>query len=245
MKHMRVRRLAVILLVVGVIGGALAGFFRGEKGGVEERRSVAVEGLDEMGDSAWMVDRQARGGAEQDQDVLAVEGVEATAEENALVAEMVGLRQMAVGTGLELAPDEWVKLAQVTRRMQGVRSAVEAEIGAVSAVAPGRWRMDVPGYVEAGAAMRARFFGEIGEVLGTNVAVEVIDKLGPAFEGYFAGFGVSLQTLEIVGGEREWRVTRTVAYSKEANGGEQMAVRRETFFAGEEEAWVGKLRVEG
>lgn len=238
---MRGRRLAVILLTMGVIGGVLAGFFRGEKGGLEGRASVAGGGREKV----RAVERETRDRGERERDSLAVEVVEATAEENALVAEMVALRQMAAGTGLELAAEEWLGLAEVTRRMQVVRNEVEAEIGAVSVVAPGRWRMDVPGYVETGAAMRARFFGEIGEVLGAALAVEVIDKLGPAFEGYFAGFGVSLQTLDILSGENEWRVTRTVAYSKDANGAENLAVRRETFFAGRDVAWVGKLAAEG
>ncbi len=199
-----------------------------------------------------MTDRKAVEGARGHSRAFAAREsrvVVATEEENAALAEVIGLQQMAVGTGLELAPEQWVALAQVTRRAQAVRGAVEAEIGAVQVVAPGRWRMDVPGYVETGAAMRARFFLEMGDVLGKRVAAEVIDKLGPALEGYFAGFGVSLQTLDIVddprGGEGEWIVTRTVAYSKDATSGEQIAVRRETFFAGRRDGWVAKLRVEG
>lgn len=246
---MRVRRVAGILLVIGLIGGAVAGFRATAAGEASGSGREVDDGI--LREAKSRTEREAAEGAHGHTALAAGESreVEATVEENAALAELIGLQQMAEGTGLELAPEQWVALAQVTRRTQVVRGAVEAELGAVQLVAPGRWRMDVPGYVETGAAMRARFFLEMGEVLGKSVAADVIDKLGPALEGYFAGFGVSLQTLDIVddprGGAGEWIVTRTVAYSKDAASGEQVAVRRETFFAGRGNSWVGKLRVEG
>ena len=245
---MRVRRVAGILLVAGAIGGAVAGF-RGMGRTVEKSASelTAHAGGGKVTNPA----RAEPGDRARGDHALTLPGTperawEATEEENAVVAELIELRQMAEGTGLELAPEQWVALAAVTRRTQLVRSRVEAEIGAVEAVAPGRWRMDVPGYAAAGAAMRARFFGEIGEALGAGVAAEVIDRLGPALEGYFAGFGVSLQTLDIAADPRgaagDWQVTRTVAYSKNAMGGDQVAVRRETYFAQREDPVVERLR---
>ncbi len=247
---MRARRVAGILLVMGVIGGALAGFRA-----VRERGARCDgEALGRAGKEIWRAEAETRERKNHSLSPLnrgrsfaaAMEVVEATEEENAVLAETIELQQMADGTGLELAPEQWAALAEVTRRMQVWRGVVEAEIGAVQVIAPGRWRMDVPGYVETGAGMRARFFGEIDHVLGSSVAAEVIDKLGPAFEGYFAGFGVSLQTLDISGDERgsevEWQVTRTIAYSKDVTSGDQVTVRRETYFAGHEDPVVVRVR---
>jgi len=211
--------------------------------GMEEERVVAEERVNFVG-AGKVVGGGERDGAREGHalTLVATKTVEATAEENARVAEVIELQRMAEGTGLDLAPEQWVALAEVTRRTQAVRGAVEVERAIGTEIAAGRWRMDVPGYADVGAAMRARFFWEIGEVLGAGVAVEVIDRLGPAFEGYFAGFGVSLQTLEIAAGAGEWVVTRAVAYAKEASGGEQVTVRRETYFAESDDPWVAVLR---
>ncbi len=247
---MRVRGLAGILLVMGAIGGALAVFGGKERRDAWDARTSEGAADASVGEVIWKAERESR---EIQNHALAARElaatarvVEATEEENAALAETIQLQQMAEGTGLELAPEQWAALAEVTRRMQVWRGVVEAEIGAVQVVAPGRWRMDVPGYVEMGAGMRARFFGEIGDVLGARVAADVIDKLGAEFEGYFAGFGVSLQTLDISGDQRGsdegWQVTRTIAYSKNVTSGEQVTVRRETYFVGREDPVVVRVR---
>ena len=243
---MRVCRVAGILLVMGAIGGALAGF-RGAGEGASELAAGDVGAIE----ATPIEHGEARKAVEIGSLALAVTKglavMELSGDENAAVAEMSELQLMGGEAGLVLASEQWAALAEVTLRTQAVRQAYEAEIASTTQVAPGRWRLDVPGYAEAGARLRAKFFSEMGGALGASVAAEVIEKIGPALEGHFAGFGVSLQTLDVVGDSRaaasgDYVVTRTVAYSRDAGSGEQVAVRRETYFAGWGDPVVEKLR---
>ena len=107
----------------------------------------------------------------------------------------------------------------------------------------GRYRLEVPAYPNAGDALRAKFDAELRAHLGENAAAEVVTHLGRALEGHFGGFGVSVQTLELAGGE----LTRTVRFWNAVEGSERLTTRRETHFPGLEDpdgqAWGALMSV--
>jgi hypothetical protein len=162
--------------------------------------------------------------------MLTAEPVKLAADDAAAVAEMAELQILAEGTGLVLDSAQWAKLAGVTLDVQTIRQNYEAEIARTTAVAPGRYRVEIPGYASAGATLRAKFYAALGRELGETIAADVIEKLGARLEGHFGGFGVSLQTLEVAttsaGGDLE--ITRTVNYWNRAEEGERLVTRRET-----------------
>lgn len=168
----------------------------------------------------------------------------------ALVAEIAELQMLAEGTELELDSRQWSAFAEVTLRMEAVQRNFEAEIAKATELAPGRYRLEIPGYAAAGTALRAKFVAALGLELGDGVAAEILDQLGARLEGRFGGFGVSLQTLDIEAGApgtlADCEVTRTVTYWKSAAGGEQLAERRETHLPAWEdpsgERWGALLR---
>ena len=123
---------------------------------------------------------------------------------------------------------EWAALATVTLNTQAVRHAYEAEIAVATVSEGGEGRLEIPAYVEAGAALRTEFYGELLKALGEVAASEVVTKLSERLESRFAGFGAAVQTLDI--SLREGCVTRTVAYWDEPDLGGETRTRRETIF---------------
>lgn len=159
---------------------------------------------------------------------------ELSADAARLTAEIAALQLLAQDSDLELASRQWAVLAEVTQEIQAVRQAYEATLATTAVVAPGRFRMEIPAYAAAGDALRARFHALLGERLGEANAAEVLARIGTRLEGHFAGFGVSVQALEITGDPREAgaevAVTRTVRYWNSVEGGDQLTTRRETHF---------------
>ena len=160
------------------------------------------------------------------------------AEEAALIGEMSQLHLLAEDSGLELNPAQWERFAAVTLQLQAVRQEFEAQIAHVTAVAPGRYQVEIPDYAAAGGALRRKFYATLGAELGEAVAADIADRLGGGLEGYFGGFGVSRQTLEVSapsGGAAEVEVTRTITYVKDLDGAPRVITRRETVFPGWED----------
>jgi hypothetical protein len=251
---MRLRRSAAILLVAALFtGGVTIGL--GLAGRTETTTGVAFAlqpvagraGTSESATRREPVKLAPKAAA------LAVVPVAApaklTGDEAAAVAEMAELQLLAQGTGLVLDSVQWAKLAAVTLDVQTIRQNYEAEIAQTTALAPGRYRVEIPGYVSAGATLRAKFYAALGRELGDAVAADVIEKMGARLEGHFGGFGVSLQTLEVAttsaGGDVE--ITRTVNYWNRAEEGERLVTRRETHLPAWEdpsgERWGAMLAV--
>lgn len=153
-------------------------------------------------------------------------------DETALLGATCELQMLAEGTELELNGDQWSALAAVTMDIQTIRHTYEAEIATVQAVEPGRYRVEVPVYSQAGDALRSQFHDALRAELGEMKAAEVVEKLGRRLEGHFAGFGVSVQTLDIVArpesGRTGFEVTRTVRYWASEGGDDRLVTRRET-----------------
>lgn len=163
---------------------------------------------------------------------------ELTPDAAALTAEIAELQMLAADSGLELQTRQWAALATATLKIQAIRQAFEATIATAAPLAEGRFRVEIPAYAAAGDALRARFQAELREQLGEANAAEVLQQIGARLEGRFAGFGVSVQTLDIVvdrsGGGGDV-VTRTVNYWNGVAGGERLTTRRETHFPDRED----------
>lgn len=157
----------------------------------------------------------------------------------ALVAETSALQLLAQDTELDLNARQWSALAAVTLNIQAVRQAYEATIATATKGVAGRTRIEVPAYASAGDALRAKFHAELREQLGEANAAEIVEKLGAQLEGHFAGFGVSVQTLDItlapLGDTAGCEVTRTVQYWNSVAGENRLTTRRETHFPGLED----------
>lgn len=164
-----------------------------------------------------------------------VPAVEASAAATAQVAEIVALQLLAQETELELSARQWAELAKVTAEIQAVRHAYEASIAVATVREPGRSRIEIPAYPVAGDALRARFHAGLREQLGEANAAEILERLGARLEGHFAGFGVSVQTLEISGAAAELAVTRTIRFWNSIEGQERLTTRRETHFPSRED----------
>lgn len=150
----------------------------------------------------------------------------------AQLAEVVALQQLAGGE-LQLTPRQWATFAAVSSHFQAVRHAYEATLGEVRVTAPNQVRVEIPAYPEAGDALRARFFAELAAQMGHVAADEIGRRMGSKLEGYFAGFGVSVQTLEFEAGAQQaddYRVTRTIRYWDAVAAGQELNTRRETHF---------------
>jgi len=163
-----------------------------------------------------------------------MEPLELSSDDNLLVAEMCDLQLMAQGTNLALDSTQWSSLAAVVLRTQAIRHAFEAQIATSQKIAPDRYRMEIPSYADAGEVLREKFVAELTAKLGEPAAKEVMAKLGGALEGRFAGFGVSVQTLEITaspGGEpSDSQIVRTAEYWNRVENTERVATRREVHF---------------
>ena len=162
------------------------------------------------------------------------ETLELSAAGNQLVAEMCDLQLMAQGTDLSLDSSQWSALATVVLRTEAAQHAFEAQMATSSVIAPGRYRVEIPAYADAGEVLREEFAIGLCAELGQPVAMEVMAKLGDRLEGRFAGFGVSLQTLEITappgGKSSDVQLTRIVEYWNSVAGSDRVTTRREIHF---------------
>lgn len=161
-------------------------------------------------------------------------------EEAALLAEQVAVQLLVKDAALDLTPEQWSVLAAVTWHYQTVRQTFEATIATVSARE--KFRLEIPAYPAAGDALREKFYGELRERLGDDTAQAIAGRAGAALEGYFGGFGVSVQTLDFapnaaVAGTAgaDYLVTRTAQYWNSTDAREKLTLRRETHFSGQED----------
>jgi hypothetical protein len=149
-----------------------------------------------------------------------------------LVATMCDLQLLAAGTELTLDSGQWSRLAAAVLRAQAVRHTYEARIARLRVIAPGHYRAEIPVYADAGEVLREQFHAELRTELGESVAAEVQAKLGTQLEGRFAGFGLSVQSLDITGdvaGDlRDVQIVRTASYGGDRDG--QVTTRREVHF---------------
>jgi hypothetical protein len=154
-----------------------------------------------------------------------------------LVAAICDLQLLAAGTDLVLDSEQWSALAAAVVRAQAVRHTYEAQIARLQVVAPGRYRAEIPVYAEAGEALREQFNAELRTELGDAVANEVHTKLGTKLEGRFAGFGLSVQTLDITGDAAgslgDVQIARTASHGSERD--DRITTRREIHFPGLED----------
>jgi hypothetical protein len=193
-------------------------------------RTVAPDSLaDTVGVASRSVIEATRGPAV----VAARAAVELPAESAAIIAEVVHLQQLAQDSDLELSPEQWIAFAAVTRDIQEIRQAYEASIASASSAGQGKYRVEVPVYAAAGDALRAKFQAALHAELGDATAGAILASMGQRLEGYFGGFGVSAQTVEIAAAaarDPDCVVTRTVRYWNSVEGSERLATRRETHF---------------
>lgn len=153
-------------------------------------------------------------------------------EASALLAATCDLQLMAAGTEFALSAEQWTAFAKVALDVQAIRQTYEAQIATATRVSPGRYRVEIPVYAQTGDALRERFQASLRAALGETAAAAVIGGMGARLEGYFAGFGVSVQTLEIAAGAHgartDYEVTRTVQYWDSVAGRDELTTRRET-----------------
>lgn len=153
---------------------------------------------------------------------------------NALVTEMCDLQLLAYDTSLTLDSRQWSALAAVVLRTQAIRQTYEAQIATSQVIAPGFSRVEIPVYASVGDLLREKFYTGLRTELGEATTADVLAKLGDKLEARFAGFGVSVQTLEItgnpVGALSDVQVTRTEAYWNSVDGRERLTIRCETHF---------------
>ncbi|MBA4137311.1 MAG: hypothetical protein C0518_08350 [Opitutus sp.] len=231
-------RLILVAVGLGVLGTIGGGWQFGRTASPTKLAAVATLPV-----SADRVVRFEIPGAEEANEV--VERFDEGAPRSALVAELSAndaaqfaalcqLRLLAADTELDLSHREWATLAAAVAHAQAVRLNYEAEIAHVVAVAPGRHRVEVPAYAEAGEELRRQFTAELHAGLGEAVAGEVLAKLGRQLEGSFAGFGVSNQTLEVAGDPArapgDVTIERTARYGNSADDDGRVLTRREMLF---------------
>lgn len=236
---MRMRRVAPILLVTALLTGGVTGGW-GLLGNDPAASALAVADqkvLAGRADAAKPISAPEQRARAAHLEAVKREKREPgclAEDERATLVEVAELQMLAQGTGLELGAAQWTALAQVTLQMQAVRQAYEADIATTTVVARGRYRVDIPSYPSAGAALRTKFYATLGTQLGDAATAEVMDRLGARLEARFGGFGISVQSLEINGDARGgvagWEVTRTVTFSDQAEGKEKVTTRRETYF---------------
>ncbi|MES2697721.1 MAG: hypothetical protein V4773_29935 [Verrucomicrobiota bacterium] len=172
------------------------------------------------------------------------------ADASGALAEQAALQQLAREADLELSPRQLAGFAVATAYIQAVRQTYEASLATVKPLESGGYRMEIPAYAAAGDALREKFKAELRTHVGPNTADEILTLLGGKLEGYFGGFGVSVQTLDFTatagaagvvgaGGSasaaNDFQVTRTVQYWNAREGGTQLNTRRETHFPGLED----------
>jgi len=151
-----------------------------------------------------------------------------------LVVEMCDLQLMAQGIDLAMDSKQWQTFASVVLQFQAIRHNYEAMIARLKVSAPGRCQVDIPMYASAGDELREQFTAELRAKLGEPAALEVMTKLGDRLEGCFAGFGVSVQTLDVTaspaGEPSGVQVARTMRYWSNVAGRDCVTTRREIHF---------------
>ena len=162
-----------------------------------------------------------------------------SSDATALVAEMCDLQLLANGTKLNLNSRQWSAFASVVLRTQTIRQTYEAEIATSKVIAPGQYRVEIPAYASVGDELRGKFITDLRAELGEAVTVNVLTELGDRLEARFAGFGVSMQTLDITGNPQgtlsDVQVTRTVTYWNSMDGSDRATTRREIHFPASED----------
>lgn len=162
-----------------------------------------------------------------------------SADASMLVATMCDLQLMAAGSDLPLGEKDWPVLADVVMRNQAIQHTYEAQIATVRAVAPGRYRAEIPAYADAGEELRERFAADLRAELGEPAAGVVLAKLGARLEARFAGFGLSVQTLDITvdpaGGLDDVQIARVATYWDSVDGRNRLSTRREIYFPKQED----------
>ena len=163
-----------------------------------------------------------------------VQPLQLSDDATALVAEMCDLQLLAHGTALSLSSRQWSAFAAVVLHAQTVQQTYEAQIATSKMIALGRYHVEIPAYATAGDLLREKFNAELCAELGQATAADVLANLGGRLEARFAGFGVSVQTLDITGnpggGLSDVEVTRMVTYWNSVEGSDDLATRRETHF---------------
>src|SRR5688572_15549962 len=122
---------------------------------------------------------------------------ELSIDASATLAEQVALQLLGNETTLALRAEQWADFASVALNTQAIRHAYEASIAQVSSLEPGRYRLEIPAYPEAGDALRARFYADLHGKLGGPTADRIYAEMGHSLEAHFSGFGSGGQTLEI------------------------------------------------
>lgn len=140
---------------------------------------------------------------------------------------------------LDLTTKQWQAFAAAVVQAQAVRHNYEATIATAKEIGPGRYRIDIPAYAAAGDELRRQLLAELERGLGQDAAAQVAQAFGSRFEGSFAGFGVSAQTLEITGdpaaAPAKVEILRTVRYWNSLEGREKLTTRREVHFPSDED----------
>jgi len=162
------------------------------------------------------------------------EAAHLSASEATLFTALCDLHLMAAETDLDLTTKQWAAFAAALVQAQAVRHNYEAQIATVRELARGRFRVEIPPYANAGDELRRQFLADLQRGLGKEAADEVVEKLGRKLEGRFAGFGVSVQTIEITRAMghalSEVQVARTARYWNSVEGGAQATTRQEVLF---------------
>lgn len=240
---MRKRRTTILLLAAIVIAGGFSRHFLG----TNSRSAIAILPSDSgkrngSKDSSWVGadDLKNRAQGTKSTQILAavlpkaMPALPLSPEANALVTEMCDLHLLARDVDLSLSSKEWSAFAAVVLRIQSIRQTYEAQIATSHVIAPGRYRLEVPAYAGVGDALREKFYSDLRAELGEMQTVEVLGRLGERLEGHFAGFGVSVQTLDVTanrgGSLDDLEVTRTVTYWNSVEGSDRPTTRREVHF---------------
>lgn len=157
-----------------------------------------------------------------------------SADTTTLVAAMCDLQLLAHDSNLTLTSQQWSGFASVVVQAQAMRQVYEAQIATAREVSPGQYRVEIPAYPAAGDLLREQFYAELRAELGPIAAAKVLAGLGERLEARFAGFGVSVQTLEITadpdGAPNDVQVTRTANYWNSVEGDDRVTTRREMHF---------------
>ncbi len=150
---------------------------------------------------------------------------------------MSGLAQRA---GLNLSGRELTAFAEITSCHGAIRHAYEARIAGVTTLAKDHYRVEIPPYPAAGAALKEAFYTELRNALGDVRAGEIVEKLGRQLDKDFAGFGLAEQSIEFVGRKNvetpDYTITRTIVISKRDGARNQVMTRRETYIPSIEDA---------
>jgi hypothetical protein len=155
-----------------------------------------------------------------------------TADATAVVVEQLALRQLAHELELPLSDEQWATFARIAAHHQAIRHAYEASIAVLRPSPEGRFQLEIPVYGDAGDALREEFYLSLDVELGPAPAAQIAALMGARLDGYFGGFGVSVQTLDFDAAPGtpldEYLITRTVRFWNQASDQERVLTRRES-----------------